>query len=121
MLERDVERRLKDQLKKRIPEAMCLKFTSPGSSGVPDRVILLPDGTTLWVEVKRPGEVPRPLQTAMHERMARAGAVVLVVDSREAVDLLISCCYDWLNGFSYAGPAPRFPDSLMWWKYRQKR
>ena len=31
------------------------KFTSPGVSGVVDRIAALPDGRTLWVELKTKG------------------------------------------------------------------
>ena len=117
MLERDVERRLKSRVEKMIPGSMCLKFVSPGTRGVPDRVILLAEGVTVWVELKRPGEEPRPEQTAIHRRMAKAGAVVLVVDSYEAVDLVVQSCYDWVTAFSYDDPVPHFPEKLMWYNW----
>ena len=42
MLEKSVERMLRDGIKARVPKARCLKFVTPGFTGVPDRIILLP-------------------------------------------------------------------------------
>lgn len=51
------ESALERKLKKRIEEngGMCLKWVSPGFTGVPDRIVLLPGARILFVEVKRPG------------------------------------------------------------------
>ena len=68
---------------------LCLKFTSPGTSGVPDRVVISP-GATFFVEVKRPGGSLRPLQRLRNERMRAAGATVLTVSTRNEVDELVS-------------------------------
>ena len=40
---------------------LALKFVSPGFAGVPDRLVLIPDGKIGFVEVKAPGQHPRPL------------------------------------------------------------
>ena len=42
MLESTVERHLREEAKKR--KGMALKFVSPGMNGVPDRIVLMPDG-----------------------------------------------------------------------------
>lgn len=31
---------------------LCYKFTSPGNPGVPDRIVITPDGRTIYVELK---------------------------------------------------------------------
>lgn len=31
------------------------KWVSPGTSGVPDRIVILPGGRIIFIEVKRPG------------------------------------------------------------------
>lgn len=40
----------------------ALKFVSQAFAGMPDRLILLADGKMGFVEVKAPGQKPRPLQ-----------------------------------------------------------
>ena len=59
---------------------LALKFTSPGFDGVPDRIVLLPGGKMAFVEVKAPGEKPRPLQSARHRLLRRLGFRVYVLD-----------------------------------------
>lgn len=63
--------------------AVVLKLTSPGSAGVPDRLVLFPDGAHALVEVKAPGKGPRPLQERTFRRLGAAGHPVTVVDSKE--------------------------------------
>ena len=57
------------------------KFTSPGFDGMPDRLVLLPMGRIAFVEVKRHGEKPRPLQEARHGMLRRLGFAVYVLDN----------------------------------------
>lgn len=51
------EKQLEQKLIKAVKEngGLCLKFTSPGTAGVPDRIIILPNGHVGFVEVKKPG------------------------------------------------------------------
>lgn len=52
-----LEAQLEQKMKKTIEAlgGMFLKWTSPGFTGVPDRIALLPGGRAVFVEVKRPG------------------------------------------------------------------
>jgi len=61
------------------------KFTSPGCIGVPDRLILLPKGVAFFVELKAPGQRPRPIQEKRGKELAALGFPVLWLDSKEAV------------------------------------
>lgn len=56
------------------------KFTSPGMAGMPDRLILLPDGKMGFVELKAPGKKVRPIQVARISQLRRLGFKVYVVD-----------------------------------------
>lgn len=56
------------------------KLVSPGFDGMPDRLVLLPGGKIAFVEVKRHGEKPRPLQEARHGMLRRLGFKVYVLD-----------------------------------------
>ena len=79
-LERVIERYL--QRKAKAAGILCWKFVSPGHAGVPDRV-LMARGRTVWVELKRPGGKPRPLQLARHQEMRDAGQDVRVIDNQK--------------------------------------
>ena len=59
---------------------ICPKWVSPGFDGMPDRIVLLPKGRIGFVEVKAPGEKPRPLQIARHQLLQRLGFRVFVLD-----------------------------------------
>ena len=59
MREKIIEKKLAEEVKRR--GGLCEKWNS-GTSGWPDRIVLLPDGKFGFVEVKAPGEEPRPLQ-----------------------------------------------------------
>lgn len=59
---------------------LSYKFTSPQNSGVPDRLFIR-DGQTIFVEFKRLGEQPRPLQMKVINDMRLYGATVYVIDN----------------------------------------
>lgn len=50
MLERDIEKYLVKEI--RVRGGRAYKFVSPGNNGVPDRVVCLPNGKTVFVELK---------------------------------------------------------------------
>ena len=58
---------------------LCLKFLS-STSGWPDRLVLLPGGKLAFVELKAPGEHPRPLQLRRHDQLRALGFPVFVLD-----------------------------------------
>lgn len=82
MKERDVERQLIDEVKKR--GGLCEKWIS-GTVGWPDRIVILPDGKVGFVEVKRPGEKPSPIQIYRHEKLRQLGVVVYVLDHPDKI------------------------------------
>lgn len=69
---------------------LCWKFTSPGTAGVPDRIILMPKGRIAFVEVKAPGEEPRKLQLSRHRLLRRLGFKVYVLDALEDIEKIIA-------------------------------
>lgn len=50
-LEKDIEQKLVKKVK--VAGGLCLKWVCPGWAGVPDRIVLLPKGRILFVELKR--------------------------------------------------------------------
>lgn len=61
------------------------KLISPSFDGMPDRIVLLPLGSIGFVEVKAPGQKPRPLQLARHELLRRLGFKVYVLDDERQI------------------------------------
>ena len=60
MREKYIEQQLAKEVRSR--GGLCEKWNS-GTSGWPDRIVILPDGKVGFVEVKAPGKEPRKLQT----------------------------------------------------------
>ena len=87
MLEKDIEKRLRKQVKKL--GGVALKLTSPGRAGVPDRLILFPGGRVVFVETKAPGKKLRPLQEKRFEQLQNLGFRAVKIDSVEGVGELI--------------------------------
>lgn len=81
MLEKDVENALVRRVK--ALGGLCEKFTSPGRRSVPDRLITMPDGKIIFVELKRPGSKPTEAQLKDHERRRAMGCDVRVIDNME--------------------------------------
>jgi len=76
------EKHLEQKFVKAVKAAggICPKFVSPGFDGMPDRLVLFPMGRLGFVEVKRHGEKPTPLQQARHGMLRRLGFKVYVLD-----------------------------------------
>ncbi len=83
MNERTIERKLVETV--RSMGGLCPKFTSPGWDGVPDRMMLLPDGKVSFVETKAPGKRMRPLQRRRKEQLESLGFKVFCLDSVEGI------------------------------------
>lgn len=68
---------------------MCIKFTSPGMSGVPDRIVILPGGKIGFAELKAPGKKPRRLQRNVLRGLYLLGCRVCVIDNPESAENFI--------------------------------
>lgn len=62
------------------------KFVSPGNAGVPDRIVILPDGRVVFIELKASGKTSTSKQIKMQTELRGFGCKVLVIDSKEKVD-----------------------------------
>lgn len=83
MREKQIENQLVSQVKK--IGGIAPKFVSPGFAGMPDRLVLIPDGHIAFVELKAPGKKPRPLQLARHRLLRLLGFRVYVIDRAEQI------------------------------------
>lgn len=83
MREQDIEKYLRDEVKK--VGGVAYKFVSPGNSGVPDRIVLLPGGEVHFIELKAPGKKSTALQAGQQERICKLGFSVMVLDNKEAI------------------------------------
>lgn len=83
MREKEIEQQLRIEVKKH--GGIALKFTSPGFDGMPDRLVLLPNGKIAFAELKAPGKKPRTLQLARHRLLRKLGFKVFVIDSKERI------------------------------------
>jgi hypothetical protein len=98
MRERDIERELVKRVKALGGEVRKVQWI--GRRGAPDRLVMLPpvmiDGlpglppSTVWVELKAPGQRPRPEQLREHDRMRAMGQHVVVINSLEGISGVLS-------------------------------
>ena len=79
MLEKEIENALTTAVKKR--GGLALKFVSPGMSGVPDRLVLMPSGKITFIELKAPGKIMRPLQIKRKSQLELLGFKVYCIDN----------------------------------------
>ncbi|MFV0382341.1 MAG: VRR-NUC domain-containing protein [Breznakia sp.] len=86
--EAKVERYLKDTIHNL--GGLCWKFTSPGTKGVPDRIVVLND-ILCFVELKRPkGGRIAPMQEWRVKQLIRNGQKAYVIKNVDMVDELVS-------------------------------
>lgn len=87
MLEKTIEQALVRATKK--AGGIAPKLTSPANAGMPDRIIILPNGKICFVELKAPGKKPRPLQTRQMQRLTTLGCMVRIIDHPNQIQELI--------------------------------
>ncbi len=83
MLEKQIEQKLTRMVKQ--AGGIAVKFVSPSFAGMPDRLVLLPDGIIAFVELKAPGKKPRPLQLSRHKLLRALGFQVYVIDATDQI------------------------------------
>jgi hypothetical protein len=90
-LEKHIEEHISEYAKK--SGVLTYKFTSPGITGVPDRLFISPQGRTWYFEFKRQGRDPTTRQKREIDKMIKHKAPVFVVDNKLRGEKLI----DWLK------------------------
>jgi len=76
-LERAIEKRMGREL--RAMGCLWYKFTSPGARGVPDRILVTPDGKLSFVELKTDVGRLSPAQERQIEMLRHHGQTVYVI------------------------------------------
>ena len=96
MREKQIEHKLVKAVK--AEGGMCPKLVSPGTDGMPDRMVLLPEAHIGFVEVKAPGKKPRPIQEKRHKELRELGFPVSVLDDPEQIPEIIAMVKDQKGG-----------------------
>lgn len=85
MLESRIEARLDREVRRL--GGRTLKWVSPGNAGVPDRIVVMPQGEIYFVETKQAGGLPRQLQLAQHQRLRSLGCRVYTLAGLDDVKM----------------------------------
>jgi len=86
--EREIESFLVNRVK--ALKGMARKWVSPGWDGAPDRIVLLPGGKIVFVELKKPAGQPRLLQLKRAKELEELGFKVFCgVNSKDAVEAML--------------------------------
>ena len=83
MREKNLERKLVEAVTRM--GGLAMKFVSSGMAGVPDRLLLFPEGKIAFVEMKAPGKQPTPLQRLRHAQLRDLGFRVYIIDNAEQI------------------------------------
>ncbi|MEO1815267.1 MAG: VRR-NUC domain-containing protein [Acetobacterium sp.] len=91
------EKEVEQYLVKKVKEigGKAFKFTSPGNNGVPDRLVCLPGGRIVFVELKAPGCKTRPDQNNQMKKLHDLGCDVFVIDNKETINGLVEFWREW--------------------------
>ena len=82
------EQHLEQQLVKTVEAlgGVCWKLVSPGTAGVPDRIVLLPDGHVGFVEVKAPSGIVSAIQKHRLRQLKHLGFIAIVLNNPDEVE-----------------------------------
>lgn len=77
--EKILEKRLKSEVEKL--GGLCLKYHNSFDTSYPDRIVLMPGGKTVWIEIKSSGEKLEKLQEFRIRSMEALGHRTEVIDT----------------------------------------
>ena len=98
MIESEIEHKFKERIESLKCGIMCLKMVCPGFSGVPDRMILLPGGHVIFVELKQPGKKERKRQEYVQGLLRKLGFEVFSsVSTMEQIEEIRKRCEEVLR------------------------
>lgn len=77
---------------------IAYKLTSQTANGLPDRLVLFFPAKTVFVELKAPGKMMRPLQRKRRHQLMKLGFPVLCIDRFPQIQPCIQAILDWTPG-----------------------
>ncbi len=87
------------------------KLTSQTANGLPDRLVLFFPAKTVFVELKAPGKMMRPLQRKRRYQLMKLGFPVLRIDRIEQIQPCIEAILSWTPGTPFPeGIGAKIPD-----------
>lgn len=90
---------------------VAYKLTSQTANGLPDRLVLFPVAKTVFVELKAPGKMMRPLQRKRRYQLMKLGFPVLCIDRMTQIRPFIDAVLTWTPGEPFPdGIGARIPD-----------
>lgn len=93
---------------------VAYKLTSQTANGLPDRLVLFFPAKTVFVELKAPGKMLRPLQRKRRYQLMKLGFPVLCIDQFSQIKPCIEAIKSWTPGEPFPeGIGAKIPDLEM--------
>ena len=93
---------------------VAYKLTSQTANGLPDRLVLFFPAKTIFVELKAPGKMMRPLQRKRRYQLMKLGFPVLCIDKLYQIKPCIDAFLAWTPGEPFPeGIGAQIPDLEM--------
>ena len=90
---------------------VAYKLTSQTANGLPDRLVLFFPAKTVFVELKAPGKMMRPLQRKRRYQLMKLGFPVLCIDKLYQIRPCIDAILAWKPGEPFPeGIGAKIPD-----------
>ena len=90
---------------------VAYKLTSQTTNGLPDRLVLFFPAKTVFVELKAPGKMMRPLQRKRRYQLMKLGFPVLCIDKLQQIKPCIDAILHWTPGTPFPeGIGAKIPD-----------
>lgn len=77
---------------------VAYKLTSQTTNGLPDRLVLFFPAKTVFVELKAPGKMMRPLQRKRRYQLMKLGFPVICIDQLQQIKPCINAILSWTPG-----------------------
>lgn len=93
---------------------VAYKLTSQTANGLPDRLVLFFPAKAVFVELKAPGKMMRPLQRKRRYQLMKLGFPVLCIDKLQQIKPCINAILSWTPGEPFPeGIGAKIPDLEM--------